>query len=100
MVEAFALRRAVVEEAAALDQLLAGLTDVQLASPTNFEDWTVEEIAAREVFLERWTAHTVAAAINADPAVRELVENGEARPIAVGELEPHAFDVLVSDVEA
>src|SRR5206468_4620645 len=57
-------------------------------------------IAAREVFLERWTAHTVAAAINADPAVRELVENGEARPIAVRALEPHAFDVLVSDVEA
>jgi hypothetical protein len=59
-----------------------------------------EEIAARDVFLERWTAHAVAAAINADPAVRELVETGEAQPVIVRALEPHAFDVLVSDVEA
>jgi len=59
-----------------------------------------QEIAARDVFLERWTAHAVAAAINADPAVRELVEKGEAQPVVVRALEPHAFDVLVSDVEA
>jgi hypothetical protein len=50
--------------------------------------------------LERWAAHAVAAAINADPEVRELVGNGEARPVIVPALEPHAFDVLVSDVEA
>src|SRR5438477_1149512 len=55
-----------------------------------------QEIAARDVFLERWTAHAVAAAINADPAVRELVENGKAQPVVVRALEPHAFDVLVS----
>lgn len=59
-----------------------------------------EGIAARDIFLERWTVHAVAAAINADPAVRELVENSEARPINVRALEPHAFDVLVSDVSA
>ena len=59
-----------------------------------------EEIAARDVFLERWTAHAVAAAINADSAARELFERGEAQPVGVPGLEPHAFDVLVSDVKA
>jgi len=58
------------------------------------------EIAARDVFLERWTAHAVAAAINADPAVHELVKNGEVPPVIVRALEPHAFDVLRSDIEA
>ena len=60
----------------------------------------VQEITARDVFLERWTAHAVAAAINADPTARKLIENGEARPVVVRALEPHAFDVLLSDVEA
>jgi len=59
-----------------------------------------KEIAARDVFLERWTAHAVAAAINADPAVREFVEKSGAQPVVVRALEPHAFDVLISDVKA
>ena len=70
------------------------------AGDTALQISCAEEIAARDIFLERWTAHAIAAVINADPPVRELAENGEAQPIAVRALEPHAFDVLVSDVEA
>jgi hypothetical protein len=47
-------------------------------------------IMKREAFLERWTAHAVAAVINADstnPAVQ------------VPALEPYVFDVLRSDIE-
>ena len=47
-------------------------------------------IAARECFLERWTAHGIAAALNHDPEVRAEVE--------VPALEPHAFDAIVTDV--
>ena len=115
-------------------------------------------IAARETFLERWTAHGVAAALNADPEIRaelsprlnpngliagnrfvftdtgEAIELDEAAlqtlqridsktpahspgldaamlerlaeqkiirwEIEVPALEPHAFDVLLADVEA
>lgn len=47
--------------------------------------------ARREVFLERWTAHALAAAINASVAGADL---------RVPAMEPHAFEVLVRDVEA
>ena len=47
-------------------------------------------IARREVFLERWTAHAAAAAINADPDVKSKLE--------VRALEPYAFEVLCDDV--
>lgn len=49
-------------------------------------------IARREAFLERWTAHAVAAAINADP------ENSNPK-LAVPALDPYAFAVLCDDVE-
>ncbi|MCA1658122.1 MAG: hypothetical protein LC627_02360, partial [Verrucomicrobiaceae bacterium] len=49
-------------------------------------------IAARDVFLERWVAHTVAAVINADPQV------GAELRLSVLALEPHAFEVLHKDV--
>ncbi len=48
-------------------------------------------IAEREAFLERWTAHAIAAAINADP------ENSNSRLI-VPALEPHAVEILLKDV--
>jgi hypothetical protein len=44
----------------------------------------------REVFLERWTAHAAAAAMNADPEVREEIK--------VPALQPHAFELLVAEV--
>jgi hypothetical protein len=47
-------------------------------------------IAKREAFLERWTAHAVAAVVNADP---------QGLTLEVPALDPHAFDVLCSDVE-
>jgi hypothetical protein len=47
-------------------------------------------IAKREVFLERWTAHVAAAAINADPEANAHME--------VPALEPYAFEVLCEDV--
>ncbi len=47
-------------------------------------------IAKRETFLERWTAHAAALAINADPEVHSKIK--------VRALEPHAFDVLCEDV--
>jgi len=47
-------------------------------------------IAAREVFLERWTAHVVAAAINS--------EIPDAK-VQVPALEPHAFEILCEDVQ-
>lgn len=47
-------------------------------------------IAKREAFLERWTAHAVAAAVNADPQSLRL---------EVPALDPHAFDALCSDIE-
>jgi hypothetical protein len=50
------------------------------------------EIAKREFYLERWTAHGIAAAINADPEVSEK--------IAVPALDAHAFDALMADVTA
>src|SRR5262249_9893417 len=50
------------------------------------------EIAKREFYLERWTAHGIAAAINADPEVSQK--------IAVPALDAHAFDALVTDVMA
>jgi hypothetical protein len=50
------------------------------------------EIAKREFYLERWTAHGIAAAINSDPEVSEK--------IAVPALDAHAFDTLMADVTA
>jgi hypothetical protein len=47
-------------------------------------------ISKRETFLERWTAHAAAAAINADPEVKTKIE--------VPALEPYAFEVLCDDV--
>jgi len=49
-------------------------------------------IAKREAFLERWTAHAVAAAINADP------ENSNPK-LTVPALEPHAVEILLEDVK-
>ena len=49
-------------------------------------------ITAREVFLERWTAHAAAAAINADPEI------GQER-LEVRAMEPHAFEILIEDVK-
>jgi hypothetical protein len=64
-------------------------------------------IATREVFLERWTAHGVAAALNSDPEIRvelspRLHPNGRIEGDqfiftdtgAVGPLEPQAIDIL------
>lgn len=48
--------------------------------------------AEREGFLERWTAHAIAAAINADP------ENSNPK-LVVPALEPHAVRVLLDDVK-
>ncbi|HJT44869.1 MAG TPA: hypothetical protein VJ721_01240, partial [Chthoniobacterales bacterium] len=47
-------------------------------------------ISKREVFLERWTAHAVAAAMNADPELKAKIE--------VPALEPYAFQALCEDV--
>ena len=49
-------------------------------------------VTAREVFLERWTAHAVAAAINADPAMPPQDQ------LEVPALDPHAFDALLEDL--
>jgi hypothetical protein len=49
-------------------------------------------IAKREAFLERWTAHAIAAAVNADP------ENSNPK-LMVPALEPHAVEVLFEDVK-
>jgi len=49
-------------------------------------------IAKREAFLERWVAHALAAAINADP------ENSNPK-LVVPALEPHATEVLLGDVQ-
>ncbi len=49
-------------------------------------------VAAREVFLERWTAHAIAAAINANP------ETPPPEQLEVPALDPHPFRVLVDDV--
>ena len=49
-------------------------------------------VAAREVFLERWTAHALAAAINADP------ETPPQEQLEVPALDPHPIPVLVEDV--
>ena len=48
-------------------------------------------IAKQDVFFERWAAHVVAAAINA--------ESNNLTEVAVPALEPHAFDVLYQDVQ-
>src|ERR1043166_2083626 len=47
-------------------------------------------IAMRDVFLERWTAHAVAASINAD---------GPEIKVEVPALQPHAFETLLDDVQ-
>jgi len=52
----------------------------------------VPGIAKRDAFLERWTAHAIAAAINSDP------ENSNTK-LAVPALEPHAVEILRDDVE-
>jgi hypothetical protein len=49
-------------------------------------------IAKREAFLERWTAHAIATAINADP------ENSNPK-LVVPALEPHAVEILLEDVK-
>lgn len=49
-------------------------------------------VAAREVFLERWTAHAITGAINADP------ETPPQQQLEVPALDPHPFRVLVEDV--
>jgi len=49
-------------------------------------------IYKRETFLERWTAHAAAAAINADPELKSKIE--------VPALEPYAFDVVCNDVRS
>jgi Lantibiotic dehydratase, N terminus len=49
-------------------------------------------IAQREAFLERWVAHTLASALNADP------ENSNPK-LVVPALEPHAVEVLLKDVQ-
>jgi hypothetical protein len=49
-------------------------------------------MATREAFLERWTAHAIAAVINADP------ENSNPK-LAVPALEPHAVEILLADVK-
>lgn len=51
----------------------------------------VPGIAARDTFMERWTAHAVAAVVNADP------ENSNSTLLVPG-LEPYAFDVLLDDI--
>ena len=48
--------------------------------------------AEREGFLERWTAHAIAAAVNADP------ENSNPK-LVVPALEPHAVRVLLDDIK-
>ena len=53
-------------------------------------------IARREVFLERWTAHAAAAALNNDADVRMKLGD---RRFEVPALEPHAFEVLLEDVK-
>lgn len=47
-------------------------------------------IASRDVFLERWTAHAVAASINAE---------GPETKVEVPALQPHAFETLLEDVQ-
>ena len=48
-------------------------------------------IAKREAFLERWTAHAIAVAVNADP------ENSNPK-LTVPALEPQAVEILLEDV--
>jgi len=48
-------------------------------------------VAKREAFLERWTAHAIAAAVNAD------LENSNPK-LMVPALEPHAVKILLEDV--
>jgi hypothetical protein len=48
-------------------------------------------IASRDAFMERWTAHAVAAVINADP------ENSNPR-LEVPALEPYALEILLDDI--
>jgi hypothetical protein len=47
-------------------------------------------IAVRDVFLERWTAHAVAAVINS---------GSQAPKLAVPALEPYAFEILLDDAK-
>jgi hypothetical protein len=54
-------------------------------------------IAAREIFFERWIAHALAAAMNADPEIPSVLDSGG--KMEVPALEPHAFEVLRDDVE-
>ena len=48
-------------------------------------------VAKRDAYLERWTAHAVAAAVNSDPMTPA--------PLQVPALEPYAFEALRHDVE-
>ena len=48
-------------------------------------------MAARDAYLERWTAHAVAAAVNSEPDIP--------RPLHVPALEPYAFETLHNDIE-
>jgi hypothetical protein len=71
----------------------SGWGTVAAGQPTGKLGFAPESgIAAREVFLERWTAHAVAAAINGDPEMpfQEQLE--------VPALDPHPFRALVEDV--
>jgi hypothetical protein len=54
-------------------------------------------IAAREIFLERWIAHAVAATMNADPEISSVLDSGG--KMQVPALDPHAFEVLRDDAE-
>jgi hypothetical protein len=49
-------------------------------------------VAKREAFLERWVAHALAGAVNADP------ENANPK-LTVPAMEPHAVEILREDVE-
>ena len=55
------------------------------------------EISQRDVFLERWTAHGVAAAINDDSTARAELNGAD---LKIQALDPHAFDTLVADIAA
>jgi hypothetical protein len=54
-------------------------------------------IAAREVFLERWTAHAVAAAMNTDP---EIFSELAPRPNPNGNIHDHCFVFETGDISS
>lgn len=53
-----------------------------------------EGVAARDIFLERWTAHALAAAVNNDREIPQELS------LKVPALEPRAFETLLDDVTA